>query len=260
MDALVDTHCHLLSGELRADSEGAYERARSTGVRTMVLVGIDLASSKEAVYFAEQHTGVYATVGVHPNDTQNATDHDFEALAALAHHPRVVALGETGLDFYRDSAPADLQERALQWHCEQGIRLGRPLVLHIRDAYPRIREVLGPFIPRGLRAVLHCFGGGPDDLHPFLEWGFYVSFSGIITYPKADNVRAAALACPLDRCLVETDSPWLAPMPKRGQRNEPAYVRHTAERLAQVKGVSPAELAAITTRNASEFFALTEAT
>jgi TatD DNase family protein len=256
VEQLVDTHCHLLSGLLAPDAEGAWARARAAGVSRMVLVGIDAANSEAAQRFAASHDGVYATAGIHPNDTAAATGEDQARVEALLGQDRVVALGETGLDFYRKTSPPARQEELLEWHAELGLRHRLPLVLHIRDAFARVEEVLRPHAARGLQVVLHCFNGGPRELRPFLAWDAFVSFSGVLTYPTAGEVRGAASLCPRDRLLVETDAPWLAPVPHRGRRNEPAFVRHTAEHLALVRGESPSEVALATTSNAIRAFGL----
>lgn len=256
MEPLFDTHCHLTLGDLAADGAEAWLRARGVGVEEALVVGIDAATSQKVVEFAAQHHGIWAAVGIHPNETASATAADFALIRTLAAQERVRAIGETGLDFYRDASEQPVQEQSLRWHAELALELNKPLVLHIRDAHAAAATVLESFVPRGLRALLHCFGGQPADLHPFLEWGFSVSFSGIITYPKGDNVRAAAREVPIGQCLVETDAPWLAPVPLRGKRNEPAFVVHTARELARVKGLSEADCFRHTTQNARRFFGL----
>lgn len=254
METLFDTHCHLTLGELAADGSGAWQRARALGVTEALVVGIDAATSAVVLDFVRGHDGLYASVGIHPNDTAEATAADFAAIRKLAADPRVVAIGETGLDSYRSASTPEQQEQSLIWHAELALELDKPLVLHIREAHAHAARVLEPFIPRGLRAVLHCFGGNPEDLQPFVSWGFFVSFSGIITYPKGENVRAAARLVPLEQCMVETDAPWLAPVPYRGKPNEPAHVVHIARELARVKGVAEAQLFRATTDNAHRFF------
>lgn len=251
-----DTHCHLTLGELAPEGAEAWARAIAAGVPFGLVVGIDAPTSRGVVEFVEGREGLFASVGLHPNDCVSAGPDEFRVIEELSLHPKVVAIGETGLDFYRDTSPREVQEASLRWHAELALRCNKPLVLHIREAYAATAAVLEPFIPRGLRAVLHCFGGNPEDLEPFVAWGFYVSISGIVTYPKADNVRAAAKLVPLDRLLIETDAPWLAPAPFRGKRNEPAYVVHTAAKLAEVRGLTPAAMAELTTANARRFFAL----
>lgn len=253
---LIDTHCHLTYGDLEADGGSAWERARAAGVVQAVVVGVDAANSRCNVEFVRGRPGLSAAVGIHPNDTGKAGDVEWNAIAALAAEPEVAAIGESGLDFYRDSTPPRTQEAWLERHAALAIERDLPLILHVRDAFPRIREVLAGWAPRGLRAVLHCFGGAAGDIHPFVSWGFMVSFSGILTYPNAREIRLAAGAVPLHQCLVETDAPWLAPQEHRGKRNEPAFVVYTARRLAEVKGLPFEDLAAAVTANARRFFRL----
>jgi TatD DNase family protein len=253
---LVDTHCHLTFGELGRDPDRYQEQARRAGVGAIVLVGIDVGTSREVVAHVEAREGLHAVVGIHPNETAAAAEGDLDAIAELLDHPEVVALGESGLDLYWDRSPQPVQERWLEAHAELALARQVPLVLHVRDAYRRAAEVLHPFAARGLRAVVHSFGGETEEVRPFLDWGFFVSFSGILTYAKAENVRGAARLTPLELSLVETDAPWLTPAAERGKTNEPAFVVHTARRLAEVKGLSFEEVAAATTENARRLFCL----
>jgi TatD DNase family protein len=254
--SLVDTHCHLTYGDLEKDAVMAWERARAAGVTQAIVVGVDAENSEVNARFVRDREGLFATAGIHPNETSKAGDSAWRIVESLARATKVVALGETGLDFYRDWSPPKTQEEFLERHAELAHRCGLPLVLHIRDAFPRIREVLAPHVPRGLRAVLHCFGGGAGDIEPFVSWGWMISFSGILTYPKAPEILKAARRTPLPQCLIETDAPWLAPVPHRGDRNEPAFVVHTAQALASAKGLPFEEVATATTENARRFFGL----
>ncbi|HVS65442.1 MAG TPA: TatD family hydrolase [Thermoanaerobaculia bacterium] len=253
---LVDTHTHLLFGELGKDPDRYRQRAAEAGVGTLILIGIDPASSLAAAEYAAQQTGVYCAVGVHPNETAKVGADALDEIAPLLERPEVVAIGESGLDAYWDDAPATTQELWLERHVELALERDLPLVLHIRDAYPRAAELLAGPARRGLRGVIHCFGGAEHEVDPFLDWGWPISFSGILTYPEAENVRGAARRTPLDLCLVETDAPWLTPAAERGRSNEPAFVVHTARELARVKGVSFEEIAEATTANAQRVFGL----
>jgi len=253
---LVDSHCHLTFGDLAPDADAVCERARRAGVETLLLVGIDVATSRDAAAYAAGRAGLYVVAGIHPNETARASDGDLDAIAALLDHPKVVAIGESGLDFYWDESPPAIQERWLESHAELALTRRMPLVLHLRDAYGRAAEILEPWAAKGLRAVVHSFGGATDEVLPFLDWGFFISFSGILTYTKAENVRGAARLTPLEQCLVETDAPWLTPAGERGKTNEPAFVVHTARRLAEVKGVSFGEIAEVTTANARRLLGL----
>ncbi len=256
---LFDTHCHLDLGELGLQSDAAWERARAAGVVQAVVPAIDAASARRIVALVEPRPGLFAAVGIHPNETAAAASGDFVAIESAARARKVVAIGETGLDCYRDRSSLDVQRESLLRHAELALARDLPLVLHVRQAFAPAAETLRPFAERGGRAVMHCFDGGPADLHPFLEWGFYVSFSGIVTYAKRDDLRRAAREVPLERLLVETDAPFLAPVPVRGRMNEPVFVLHTARKLAEVRGITLEELAAATTSNARSLFRLAEA-
>jgi len=253
---LIDTHCHLTYGELEEDPGGAWQRARETGVERAIVIGIDAASSPRVLEFVETDDHLYAAIGIHPNEVGAATPEDMARIAALAEHPKVVAIGESGLDTYWDRAPLALQRSYLERHIELAMHRDLPLVLHIRDTYPLAAEILEPFALAGLRGVIHCFGGAGHEADPFIDWGWPISFSGILTYTGAKNIREAARRTPLAQCLVETDSPWLTPAPHRGRPNEPAFVVATAERLARVKEVSFDEISSITTANACRVFGL----
>jgi TatD DNase family protein len=256
MPELIDTHCHLNVGELAESGDAAWERARAAGVVAAVVPAIDVEHARRVVELVAPRPGLFAAVGIHPNETAAIGEREFAAIEETARAPKVVAIGETGLDCYRDRATLDLQRASLVRHAKLALARDLPLILHVRQAFAPIVETLAPFAARGVRAVLHCFDGGPADLEPFLGWGFYVSFAGILTYPKRDDLRAAARAVPLERLLVETDAPFLAPAPLRGRMNEPAFVVHTARKLAEARGVDFEAIAAATTANARAFFRL----
>lgn len=260
---LVDTHCHLNLEGLCEQAEQVWKRARAVGVRQTVVIGIDAASSRAATELAEQFPGVYAAVGIHPTSTAKVGEDEWQEVEQLARasHPRVVALGESGLDFYWPDSPPEIQVEFLHRHVELALALDLPLVLHIRDAYPRAAAELERAASRGLRGIVHCFAGEEHEVLPFVEWGWPIAFGGILTYPKADNVRAAARRTPLEQCLLETDAPWLKPRGagERGSRsstNEPAYLVEIARALARIHEVSLEEIAEITTSNARRTFSL----
>lgn len=257
---LIDTHCHLYLGELESQADAAWGRARSAGVVQAVVPAVDAPSSEAVVEFVAARDGLFGAVGVHPNETAGAAAGWRERIEVLLGRPKVVALGETGLDCYRERAPLPVQQASLVQHCELALAHDLPVILHVRQAFAPLRETLAPFVEqgaaKGLRAVLHCFDGGPAELHPFVEWGFYVSFSGILTYPKRDDLRAAAREVARERLLVETDAPFLAPVPKRGSTNEPAFIHFTAQKLAECVGLPLEELAAVTSANARRLFRL----
>ena len=253
---LVDTHCHLTLEQLGEDPDRYWARAQQAGVEQAIVIGIDAKTSVDVVRYVEDREGLFAAVGIHPNEAGTTTEADFEVICELSEHEKVVAIGESGLDLFWDRSTPEDQERWLARHVELALARDLPLVLHIRDAYLRAAELLEVAASDGLRGVIHCFAGTGDEVLPFVEWGWPVSFSGIVTYGKADNVRDGALNTPLDQCLVETDSPWLTPTGRRGEVNEPAFVVHVAKRLARVKGVSIEELARATTANARRVFGL----
>lgn len=253
---VIDTHCHLTLEELGADPDTYWERAQEAGVVAAVVIGIDRDTSSRVVDFVESRDGLFAAVGVHPNSAGAAKPEDLATLRELARHDKVVALGESGLDFYWDTSPRAAQERWLDLHVELAMDCDLPLVLHIRDAYVEAAARLESAASAGLRGIIHCFGGQAEEVDPFVAWGWPISFSGILTYGQADNVRGALLRTPLEQCLVETDSPWLTPSRHRGETNEPAFVVEVVRRLAEVKGIPIEEAAQHTTRNAIRVFDL----
>jgi TatD DNase family protein len=258
---LIDSHAHLDGPDFDADRADVLARARAAGVAAMVCVGsgADLATAERAVALAEREPDIWATVGIHPHDVARMEPGWWEAIEALARRPRVVGVGETGLDYYYDHSPRDLQREAFTRFVAMARRVGKPIVCHIRDAHEESRAVLRDSGAAEVGGVIHCFTGTPEDAAAYVAMGFHVSFSGIVTFrgKSADPIRAAVKQVPLDRILVETDCPFLAPMPMRGKRNEPAYVVHTAAVVAEQAGVSPDQLAEASTRNARALFALT---
>lgn len=246
----VDSHCHLPD-----DPSGAavvLDRARDAGVAWVVAVGVDLASSRRAIEHAEAHDDVYATVGLHPHDAARLGA-EWEELADLARHPRVVAVGETGFDLYYEHSPRDAQADAFRAQVQLALQLGRALVIHSRDAWDDTFAVLDDVgVPR--HTVFHCFTGGPAEAERALGIGAFLSFSGILTFKKADDVRAAAAIVPATRALVETDAPYLAPVPHRGRANEPAYVAVVGDALATVTGRTTTDVAKSTAAVAASVF------
>jgi TatD DNase family protein len=258
---LVDSHAHLDGPEFDGDRAEVLARARAAGVRQIVCVGAgaDLATAERAVALAEREPDVWATVGIHPHDVARMEPGWWDAITALARRPRVVAIGETGLDYHYDLSPRDLQRAAFARFVAMAHEVGKPVVCHSRDAPEDSRAILAEGQAARLGGVIHCFTGTPEDAEAYVAMGFHVSFSGIVTFrgKSAEPIRAAVARVPLDRILVETDCPFLAPMPLRGTRNEPAYVVHTAAVVAAAAGVEPAVLAAASTRNARALFGLT---
>lgn len=255
--ALVDTHCHLDLPEFDEDRDQVVAAAREAGVIAMITVGIDLASSRRAVALAQRYPGVYAAVGIHPLSAEEAANRQVLAeLQQLAAHPRVVAIGETGLDYYRSRATERMQRRALQAMLELAAAMDLPVILHNRDATGDLwDELVRPEAPR-VRGVLHCFSADADWAVRFVQQGFYIGLDGPVTFKNGERAREVARAVPGHRLLVETDAPYLAPHPHRGRRNQPAWVRLVAERIAAERGCSLAQLAAETTANAVRLFRL----
>jgi TatD DNase family protein len=245
----VDSHCHLFS--LR-DPDGAVGRAREEGVSAMVCVGTDLETSRQAIELTARHSDVRATVGLHPHDASKLSA-EWEQLVALAEAADVVGVGETGFDFHYLHSPADEQETAFHAQIELAKRLDRALVVHSRDAWDATFRVLGDEGPPA-QTVMHCFTGGSDEARRALDLGAFLSYSGIVTFPDADDLRAAAAITPLDRLLVETDAPYLAPVPRRGRENEPGLVPLVGAAVSAAAGRPEAEIAEHTAANAAAVF------
>jgi TatD DNase family protein len=249
---IVDSHCHLDNGQFNADREAVIERALEAGVERMLVIGTGEGPPdlEVAIRLADAHAPIYATVGVHPHDASKASGDTYRGLAELLSHPKVLALGEVGLDYHYDFSPRDVQRGAF---IEQmGIAAGarKPIVIHTREAWDDTLALLEQhWKPTGLPGIMHCFSGSAAEAERCLALGFYLSFGGIVTFPKATELQEVARTAPADRILVETDAPFLAPVPKRGKRNEPAYVIETAQKLAALRGESLKTIAEMTTRN-----------
>ncbi|MBI1977488.1 MAG: TatD family hydrolase, partial [Candidatus Omnitrophica bacterium] len=239
---LIDTHVHLHFPEFQSDLDQVVERARTQGVKFFVNIGTDLASSRKSIELAERFDFVYATVGIHPHDVKDQTPEEMCELAGLAKHPKVVAIGEVGLDFYRNLSPENVQRKFIVQFFDMAKQADLPLILHIRDAYQEMIGLLKSHFKPPIRAVSHCFSGTCDIMEKLLDLGLYISFAGPVTYKKNDALREVARACPLERILMETDAPFLAPQDHRGKRNEPAFLVETARRIADLKGISMEEL------------------
>ncbi len=252
---LIDSHAHLGLAQFDADRTVVLERARAAGVVRIVEVGYDLATSRAAVALAAQHASIYAVVGVQPNHVVALPDDWLNQVRTLAQQPKVLAIGEIGLDYYWNVAPADVQEACFRAQLDLARSLRLPVVIHSRDARDDTIRVLRD-AAYGLSGIMHSFSGDWEYARACLDIGFYLSFSGPITFPKAVDLHDVARRAPLDRLLIETDSPYLAPHPFRGKRNEPAYVRLIAERIADLRGMTLESLAQATWRNAEAVFGL----
>jgi TatD DNase family protein len=249
---LIDSHCHLNFPDFAEDLDAVLARAQDNGIGAMLSINTRLSEAKGIQAIADRYPPVYCSVGVHPHDAVDyAGDTLVSQIKTLAQHPKVVGIGETGLDYYYNKSPHEAQISAFCDHIRVAQDLDLPLIIHTRDADADTIACLKKYEkPKG---VFHCFSGSADLAGQALEMGFYISLSGILTFKKSEDLRQIAKTIPLDRLLVETDSPFLAPVPHRGKRNEPAFTRYTAEALADIKGISYAEIAQITTDN---FFSL----
>ncbi len=248
----IDDHCHIGGDEGRwPDADDAVAEARAGGVERMIVVGTDLATSRDAIAVADRFDGVWATVGVHPHDSSGGLD----GIAELLTTPGVVAVGECGLDYHYDHSPRDVQRASFAEQIALAHAHDLALVVHTREAWDDTIDVLGAEgIPE--RTVIHCFTGGRDEMRRCLDLGAHISFSGIVTFPKAPEVREAAAACPADRLLVETDAPFLAPVPHRGKPNRPALVALVGAAIAEVRGESIESVADVTWKNATRVYRL----
>ena len=251
---LTDSHCHLTAEQFDADRGDVIERASAVGVGRMVTIASNATDAVAASQLAESHEAVWATAGVHPHEVGDAADGDMSRVRGLCDGPRVVAVGETGLDYHYDNAPRSLQRRFLDQHGELAADSGLPLVIHSRSA----DEDLGSFLkglPEDVTGVLHCFTGGPSLFDTAVERGWYFGYGGIATF-KNFKAHDLLIAVPRNRLLLETDAPYLAPVPMRGRRNEPAFITHVADRIAEIRGVTRDALAAQTSANAARLFRL----
>jgi len=257
--SLVDSHAHLDASAYAADLDAVIARAADNGVSHILTVGCDLASSRASIDLALRYPNVYASVGVHPHDAETVDDTVMEELARMVETvDKVVAIGETGLDYYRDRSPRDQQQAAFRRHIQLARATGKPLIIHDRDAHDDVVRIMQEEQASAAGGVLHCFSGDLAMARTCVEMGFYLSFAGPLTYPKNDALRNIAATLPVDVMLVETDCPYLAPQEWRGKRCEPAYVRATAEKLAEVKGLSLEDVARITSLNAWRLFGIGE--
>lgn len=257
---LIDSHCHLDFPELAADRAGVLTRAKAAGIDGMVTISTRVKRFDEIRAIAEAHAEVWCSVGTHPHHADEELDILTEDLVRLSAHPKCVAIGEAGLDYFYDNAPKEAQETGLRRHIAASRLTGLPLVIHSRSADAHMGAVLTDEMGQGaFPFVLHCFTGGADLARQALELGGYISFSGIITFKNAEEIREVAKFVPADRYLVETDAPYLAPVPHRGGTNEPSYVAHTAAKVAEVRGISLEQLGAETTDNFFRLFSKAKA-
>jgi TatD DNase family protein len=261
---LIDSHAHLDSRQFDGDRGAVIARAREAGLVAVVNAGTGLESSQASVALAQEYDLIYATVGIHPHDAKSVTPEVLRELRALAHHPKVVAVGEIGLDYYRDLSPRPVQRRAFTDQLALAEELGLPVVIHSRDAHDDVLGILRDWITsppmggglRGGSGVLHSYAAGPERLDEVLEMRLHVGISGPVTFKNAGRLREVATKVPLNRLLIETDCPYLTPEPHRGKRNEPAYVRYAAQAIARARSISEEAVAQATIENARRLFGI----
>ncbi len=252
---IVDSHCHLDFPDFAAERDAVVARARAAGVGRLITISTRVDRYEQVRAIAETYDNVFFTIGTHPHEAHLDPEVSADELCQLAQHPKCVGIGEAGLDYHYDRAPRDVAARVFRTHIAAARRAKLPLVIHTRDADEDTATMLRDEMRQGVfKALLHCFTAGADLARTALDLGLSLSFSGVLTFKKSDGLRAIAASVPLDRLLVETDSPFLAPAPHRGRRNEPSYVVHTAEVLATVKQVTSRTMAAVTTANAHRLF------
>ena len=256
---LIDSHAHIDFPQFAEDREAMLDRAKAAGVQTILAIGTGPGPEKldAAIPFAEQHDWIFATIGIHPHEAKLATPRHLDQLAQLAKHPKVIAWGEIGLDYFYDHSPREVQDRVFRDQLALAHQAKLPVIIHCRDAWPGTLKVLDEsWRPTGLGGILHCFSSTLEDAQRGLEMGFLISFAGNSTYPKASNIRDVAKALPLEKILIETDAPFLAPQGYRGKRNERAYVGEVAKAIASVRNLAPEDIATATAANFRRFFKL----
>ncbi|MBS0224218.1 MAG: TatD family hydrolase [Proteobacteria bacterium] len=256
---LIDSHCHLDFPELSNDEAGVLARAQTAGIAGMLTIGTRLDQFDRVRAIAERHANVWCSVGVHPHEAKEEGQHAPDRLIAATRHPKVVGIGETGLDFYYEHSPREEQAESFRTHIAAARETGLPLIVHTRDADAETGDILEEEYAKGaFTGLIHCFSSGPAIARRALALGMYISISGIVTFKAADSLRAIVRDLPIDRLLVETDAPYLAPVPKRGRTNEPAFAAHTAAKVAELKDMGVGELEAATTENFFRLFTKAE--
>lgn len=253
-ELLFDTHVHLNAEQYDEDVKEVIERAQEAGVKNMVVVGFDRPTIEKAIALVEEYDFLYASVGWHPVDAIDMTDEDLVWIEELAGHPKVVALGEMGLDYHWDKSPKGVQKEVFRKQIQLARKVKLPIIIHNREATQDIVEILKEEKAEEVGGIMHCFSGSVETARECVDMNFYISLGGPVTFKNAKKPKEVAEAVPLDKLLIETDCPYLAPHPYRGKRNEPAYVKLVAEQIAELKGVSYEEIAQATTENAFELF------
>ncbi len=256
--SLFDSHCHVDEPRFDEDRDDVLSRMKDAGVDRYAVIGSDMASSQHCMAFAQSHEGCYAAVGVHPHEAKGMREADLATLAEWVKQPRVQAIGEIGLDYYYDLSPRDTQLRVCEEQMELAWQLDMPVVYHVRDAHQDMLDLMKRRRAHLTGGIIHCFSGSLEIAKEYLKLGFYISFAGPVTFKKAPKLQEAAVFIPRDRLLIETDSPYLAPEPVRGRRNEPGHVRHVCEKLSALRGESMEEVAEYTTRNAMAVYRISD--
>ena len=254
---MIDSHCHLDFDEFDGRRDEAVSEALSAGVHTIVNIGTDLRTSRNSVRLAEEHDCIYATVGVHPHDAKKYNKQVEAELSKFTDHKKVVAIGEIGLDFYRDLSPRGVQKKMFRKQLELAVETKLPVVIHTREAFRETIEIVREYSGRLAGGVFHCFPGTVSEAHEVIDLGFEISVGGVITFPRAKMARVAT-EVPLEHILLETDSPYLAPVPFRGKSNQPAYVRFVRDKLAELRGITTEEVETVTDRSCRKLFRLVE--
>jgi len=254
---LIDTHCHLTFGQLADDVDAVITRSIAAGVTAWITVGTDPDHNQKVIELAHKYDNMYATVGIHPHDAKDVNGQAIRQLHALAQNKKVVAIGETGLDFHYDHSPRDKQAEVFTSHLQLAGELALPVIIHSRESFEKTMEILQRSAPDLEKVVFHCFSGSPEQAKIVLDAGFYISFTGVVTFKNAESIRQAAEIVPLDRLMLETDCPYMSPEPMRKQRiNEPALMVHTAKFLADLKGMDFEDFAKAVTATSKTFFNL----
>lgn len=251
---ITDSHAHVYGSSFDTDREEVLARARRAGVTRLIVVGTDVASSRAALELCAGRSDLFPSAGIHPHDAAGTSASDRAAIEEMCRLPECVAVGETGLDYFKELSPRTAQIENFHWQADLARRVEKPLVVHCRDAHGDVSRILAEH--HGITGVMHCYTLGPAELEPYLALGFCISFSGVVTYPKNDANRAAARAVPADRLLIETDCPYLAPQAQRGKRNEPAFAREILEAVAHERREDVVELGRRTSTNAARLFGL----
>lgn len=250
----IDTHAHLFYPNFNGEIDAVLDRAKNASVDYIIVPATDLASSAQSIELSENYDFIYATAGIHPHDTKEWDDSLIAKIRALAKHPKVVAIGEIGLDYYYDFSPRDTQIDAFKKQIELAIEIDKPIIVHNRDSNEDIMQIARSYKGSGLKAQFHCFAGTLSDARELIEMGHFISFTGNITFKKADNIRKIVSGIEIDNLLLETDSPFMTPVPHRGQRNEPAYVSLVAEQIAEIQNLTIEDVARTTSYNSFRLF------